>query len=259
MINPGGILFDLDGVIFQGNTLIPGSKDILLMLKGAGIPYRFITNTTRMTKNNLVKMLGDMGLSVGPGEIFAAPHAAAEYCKLRGYNKILLIVPDREMHDDFSAFQLVENNPDAVVVGDMGALFTFKLLNKLFQIIINGAELIAMHKNPYWAPVDGELTLDLGAFVSALEYASNKSAAITGKPNANLFKLATHSWSVSRNSIFVVGDDLYGDICGAKNAGMKSILVKTGKFREGSLEAAKIIPDYIINSIADLLGLIQLN
>ena len=147
MIKPGGVLFDLDGVIFQGNSLISGSKEILSVLTGAGIPYRFITNTTRMTKNNLVKMLGDMGLAVDSNDIFAAPHAAAEYCELKGYNKILLFVPDQEMQEDFSAFQLVENNPDAVVVGDMGALFTFGLLNKIFRIIIDGAELVAMHKN----------------------------------------------------------------------------------------------------------------
>jgi len=257
MIKPGGFLFDLDGVIFQGNSLISGSKEILSALTGAGIPYRFITNTTRMTKNNLVKMLGDMGLAVDSNDVFSAPHAAAEYCELKGYNKILLFIPDQEMQDDFSAFQLVENNPDAVVVGDMGALFTFGLLNKIFRIMIDGAELVAMHKNRYWAPADG-LTLDLGAFISALEYASNKSAAVMGKPNANLFKLAVRSWNISKSSIYVVGDDLDGDILGSQNAGMKSILVKTGKFREEGLENSKIVPDYIINSIADLSGLIQL-
>jgi len=258
MIGLGGILFDLDGVIFQGNSLISGSKKILSLLTGAGIPYRFITNTTRMTKNNLVKMLGDMGLPVDPNDVFTAPHAAAEYCELRGYNKILLFVPDQEMNDDFSAFQLVENNPDAVVLGDMGALFTFRLLNKIFRIIIDGAELVAMHKNRYWVHADG-LALDLGAFISALEYASNKSAAVMGKPNANLFKLAVSSWGVSKSSIYVVGDDLDGDVLGAQNAGMKSILVKTGKFREENLENSKIVPDYILNSITDLSGLIQLS
>ena len=258
MIKPGGVLFDLDGVLFQGTSLMSGSKEILSALTGAGIPYRFITNTTRMTKNNLVKMLGDMGLAVDSNDIFTAPHAAAEYCELKGYNKILLFVPDQEMQKDFSAFQLVENNPDAVVVGDMGALFSFGLLNKIFRIIIDGAELVAMHKNRYWAPAGG-LALDLGAFISALEYASNKSAAVMGKPNANLFKLAVRSWSVSKGSIYVVGDDLDGDIRGAQNAGMKSILVKTGKFRDKNLENLKIVPDYIINSIADLSGLIQFN
>ena len=258
MIKPDGVLFDLDGVIFQGNSLISGSKEILSALTGARIPYRFITNTTRMTKNNLVKMLGDMGLAVDPNDVFSAPCAAAEYCELKGYNKISLFVPDQKMQDDFSAFQLVENDPDAVVVGDMGALFTFELLNKIFRIIIDGAELVAMHKNRYWTHADG-LALDLGAFISALEYASNKSAAVMGKPNANLFKLAVRSWNVSKSSIYVVGDDLDGDILGAQNAGMKSILVKTGKFREENLENSKIVPDHIINSISDLSELIQLS
>jgi len=258
MIGPGGILFDLDGVIFQGNSLIPGSKEALRALRCAKIPFRFITNTTRLTKNNLVKILCNMGLDVDSNDVFAAPHAAVEYCKLKGYNKILLVVPDKKMCDDFSAFKLVKNNPDAVVLGDMGDLFTFELLNKLFRIIINGVELVALHKNRFWAPKD-ELTLDLGAFISALEYSSNKPAVIMGKPNANLFQLATFSWNVSKSSIYVVGDDLDADIHGAQNAGMKSILVKTGKFRENNLKSSKIVPDYIINSIADLEGLVQFN
>ena len=259
MIKPGGFLFDLDGVIFQDGALIPGSKDILCTLRDAGIPYRFITNTTRMTKNNLINMLDGMGLAVDPIEVFAAPHAAVEYCILKGYKKIALFVPDQEMKADFAAFQFVENNPDAVVVGDMGRLFTFNLLNKLFRMILNGAELVAMHKNRYWSPSDGVMTLDLGAFISGLEYASGRSAAVMGKPNANLFKLASLSWNVSRESIYVVGDDLDGDIGGAQNAGMGSILVKTGKFRKVLLENSKIVPDYTINSISDLPKLIQLN
>ena len=82
MIKPHGVIFDLDGVIFQANRLIPGSSEIISALTRAGIPYRFITNTTRMTKNNLVKMLGDMGLAIDPVDVFSAPNAAAEYCAL---------------------------------------------------------------------------------------------------------------------------------------------------------------------------------
>ena len=255
MIKFGGILFDLDGVLFQGDRPIAGAKEALKSILEAGIPYRFITNTTRMTKNNLVEMMADMGFMVHPEKIFTAPHAAVEYCKLKEYNKILLVVPDKEMQNDFSAFHLVENNPDAVVIGDMGGLFTFNLLNKLFRIILDGAELVALHKNRFWAASNG-LALDLGAFIAALEYASNKPAAIMGKPNANLFNLAVKSWDVSRDSIYVIGDDLDADIAGAKNAKMKSILVKTGKFREKALESSNIRPDHIIDSIADLSDLI---
>ena len=258
MIKPSGILFDLDGVIFQGDRLIPGAEDIIHKFQTVKIPYRFITNTTRMTKNNMVNMLGKMGFSVTPEEIFAAPHAAVEYCKLKGYKNILLIVPDEEMKEDFSTFQFVDENPEAIVVGDMGNLFTFELLNHLFLNIINGAELIALHKNRYWNSADG-LTLDLGAFISALEYASGKSSIVVGKPDPNLFKLAVYDWGLSEKSIYVVGDDLDGDICGANNAGMKSVLVKTGKFREENLKRSEIKPNHIINSVADLPNIFQLN
>ena len=258
MIKPSGVLFDLDGVIFQGERLIPGAEDIIHKLQAVKIPYRFITNTTRMTKNNLVNMLGKMDFSVIPEEIFAAPHAAVKYCKLKGYKYISLIVPDEEMKEDFSFFELVDEKPEAIVVGDMGKLFTFELLNRLFLNIINGAELIAMHKNRYWNSGDG-LTLDLGAFISALEYAAGKSAVIVGKPDPNLFKLAVYDWGFSENLIYVVGDDLDGDIGGAHNARMKSVLVKTGKFRAESLERSEIKPDYIINSVADLPNIFQLN
>ena len=258
MIVPSGVLFDLDGVIFQGDRLIPGAEGVIHKLQIAKIPYRFITNTTRMTKYNLINMLSKMGFSVNPKEIFAAPHAASEYCKLKRYKNISLIVPDEEMKEDFSTFQFVDENPEVIVVGDMGNLFTFELLNHLFLNIINGAELIAMHKNRYWNSADG-LTLDLGAFISALEYASGKSAIVVGKPYPHLFKLAVYDWGLSEKSIYVVGDDLDGDICGANNAGMKSVLVKTGKFREENLKRSEIKPNHIINSVADLPNIFQLN
>ena len=146
-MKPGALLLDLDGTIFQGHTLIPGVLETLLFLQNAQIPYRFITNATRMTNKKLVLMMEDMGISVSSDDIFAAPHAAAIYCQNRGYKKILLAVFDREMEKDFSNFQLVDYNPDAIVLVDMGDGFTFNLINDLFNHILGGSELVDMHKN----------------------------------------------------------------------------------------------------------------
>jgi len=257
-MKPGALLLDLDGTIFQGRALIPGALEALLFLKNAQIPYRFITNATRMTKKKLVLMLGDMGLSVSSDDIFSAPHVAAIYCKNKGYKKILLSVPDKEMEEDFSTFQLVDHNPDAIVLGDMGAGFTFNLINSLFNHILDGSELVALHKNRFWKSADG-YSLDIGAFVSALEYASGRPASIMGKPNSNLFVLASREWNLPAEKILMVGDDIEGDVGGALNAGMKSILVKTGKFRSETLPSYDIKPNYIIDSIADLPGIIDLD
>ena len=253
-----GILFDLDGVIYQGDSLISGAKESINLLRQNNIPCRFITNTTRMTKKNLVTKLQAMGLTLEVNEVFAAPHAAVEYCKNMKYTTIDLVVPDNEMEEDFIDFDLHAENPQAIVLGDMGNLFTFDLLNALFKKILNGAEIVAMHKNKYWHSGNG-LTLDLGAFVAALEFATEKEAVVIGKPNPHLFQLAVKPWGLSFQSIYMVGDDIGGDIGGANNVGMQSILVKTGKYREESLKRSEITPDFIINSVADLPELLQLN
>ena len=253
-----GILFNLDGVIYQGDSLISGAKESINLLRQNNIPCRFITNTTRMTKKNLVTKLQAMGLTLEVNEVFAAPHAAVEYCKNMKYTTIDLVVPDNEMEEDFIDFDLHAENPQAIVLGDMGNLFTFDLLNALFKKILNGAEIVAMHKNKYWHSGNG-LTLDLGAFVTALEFATEKEAIVIGKPNPHLFQLAVKPWGLSFQSIYMVGDDIKGDIGGANNVGMQSILVKTGKYREESFKRSEITPDFIINSVADLPELLQLN
>jgi len=252
-----GVLLDLDGVVYQGGSLIPGAVETVHMLQHNNIPLRFITNTTRLTKKNLVSKLHSMGLSIEISEVFAAPHAAVAYCKGREYTAIDLVVPDKEMKEDFSDFSLNVENPQAVVLGDMGHEFTFGLLNSLFKKILNGAELVAMHKNKYWDS-GSELTLDLGAFVSALEFATDKEAVLIGKPSPYLFQLAVKPWGIPFQSIYMVGDDMVGDIGGANNVGMKSVLVKTGKFRKEGVVHPVGKPNYIINSIADLPNLLQL-
>ena len=253
-----GILFDLDGVIYQGDSLISGAKESINLLRQNNIPCRFITNTTRMTKKNLATKLQAMGLTLEVNEVFAAPHAAVEYCKNMKYTTIDLVVPDNEIEEDFIDFDLHAENPQAIVLGDMGNLFTYDLLNVLFKKILNGAEIVAMHKNKYWHS-GNDLTLALGAFVAALEFATEKEAVVIGKPNPHLFQLAVKPWGLSFQSIYMVGDDIGGDIGGANNVGMQSILVKTGKYREESLKRSEITPDFIINSVADLPELLQLN
>ena len=257
MIAPAGILFDLDGVIYQGDSLIDGASTALNALDRSNIPYCFITNTTRMTKSNLISYLNQLGLRIEPYKIFTASQAAIDYCNMKKFKKILLVVPDSEMKQDFSCFDLTDKDPDAIVLGDMGHLFNFQLLNKLFVKVMGGCQIVAMHKNGYWMASDG-LRMDLGAFVAAIEYASGKSAIIMGKPDVNFFKMATIGWKCPHNFIYMIGDDINVDILGAKNAGLNTILVKTGKFRDDILASSKINPDYIIESIADLPNLFGL-
>jgi HAD superfamily hydrolase (TIGR01458 family) len=111
--------------------------------------------------------------------------------------------------------------------------FTVELLNRVFRKLLEGAELIGLQKNRYWE-TSGELTLDAGPFIAALEYASGREARVVGKPSAEFFSLALEDLGLKPEEVAMVGDDVEVDIGGAQKVGLKTVLVETGKYR-GSL------------------------
>ncbi len=143
---------------------------------------------------------------------------------------------------------------DAVVVGDAGVFFTYELLNRAYRILNGGAAFFALAKNRNFLDRDGELSLDAGPFVVALEYASGKSATVLGKPAPAFFKLAVESLGVPAADVAMIGDDAEADVGGAMAAGLKGVLVRTGKYRAGQETHLAAPPTFMAD---DLKGAID--
>lgn len=249
---PKGILIDLAGVLHTGNTAIPRALAALYRLRMAGIPLRFLTNTTRSPRTAIVRMLAGMGFDTRESEIITAVHATRKYVEARGLHPHWLVHPDvrEEVGPDAA-------EPDAVVLGDAGPHFTFESLNTAFRQLMQGLPLIAMARNRYFQEADG-LSLDLGAFVSALEYSSGVNAMIIGKPSPAFFAAALADMGVAAPDAIMIGDDLRDDIQGAQAAGIRGILVRTGKYRpqdeEASGERPALIVDDFASAASSILG-----
>ena len=121
----------------------------------------------------------------------------------------------------------------------------------MFNELMNGAELIAMHMNKYWQTEQG-LQMDIGAFVAGLEFVSGKQATIIGKPSREFFQLATSSLGFAPENVLIIGDDIENDVGGGQACGLTGVLVKTGKYREEVARESHITPDAVIDSIADI-------
>ncbi len=122
----------------------------------------------------------------------------------------------------------------AVVVGDAGPFFTYERMNAAFRQLAKGAPLIALAANRVFKDADGEISLDAGAFVRALEYSSGTTAVLFGKPSVDFFAAAAGSMDCALSDAVMIGDDAESDVSGAIEAGVGSaILVKTGKYRAG--------------------------
>jgi len=245
MSNPSHqlILFDLDGTLYIGNQAIPGAVNALNRLREQGFHLRFLTNTTTKSQAELVAQLRALDFSLDASELISAPVAAtlelqALQKKSQRSLRIWPVVADA-IKTDFSEFELDEVNPDVVVLGDIGDRWDLSLINKLFNVVHSGAQLIALHKNRFWQTSDG-LKADIGFFVAGLEYVCSTNARVMGKPNLDFFQRVLDSAGVGAQHTIMVGDDIDSDIGGAQSLGITGCLVKTGKFRQHYFEQSTV-------------------
>ena len=247
-----GFLIDLDGVLYIGDHPIAGAQAAIDDLMQKNYIFRFVSNTTRKCRKTIASRLSAMGFDIPEEYIFTPPLAAIAYMKKTGKRHCYLFITG-DVDRDFEQVCAQDTNDkkDYVIVGDAGETITYDRLNTAFRHIIEGAELIALEKDRYWMAHDG-LSLSAGPFVQALEFASGKTAMVMGKPSRAFFNLALSDMGLQSDQVAMIGDDIAADIGGAHNAGMRSILVRTGKYREDAVENAAVKPTHIIDSIAHL-------
>ena len=190
-----------------------------------------------------------MPVEATPKEVITPAAAASGVLKEMGARAIHLAA-DPDLAADLHGFDLVDENPHAVVLGDLHRDFTFDRLNALFRMLDGGARLVALQRNRGCIR-DGAIALDLGPFVAALEYANGQDAIVVGKPSDAFFAMALEELGADAADTVMVGDDITSDIAGAHAAGLRTIQVRTGKYRSADDEA-EIQPDLRIDSIADL-------
>jgi HAD superfamily hydrolase (TIGR01458 family) len=245
-----GFLFDLDGVVYLDETVYPGAAEVITLIKEKHLPCRFAANTTTRSLDTLYNKIQRLNLPIEKDELVTPPKLAAEYLKHKG-SPTLYLVMDDDTQKDLSGFTISESNPDFIVIGNYAEKWDYKLMNKLFHMMIRGTELLALHKGRYWQTGEG-LKLDIGCFVTGLEYVTGKTATVIGKPEPLFFRTALESMGVAPDEAIMIGDDIESDIGGAQRIGMKGILVKTGKYRDELVTQSKVKPDMIIDSIAAL-------
>ena len=249
-----GLLIDLDGVLYIEDQSIPGAAETLSWLRRQGLPVRFLTNTTMRSRDSLVAKLSRFGIQAEPGEMFSTGVVAAKWLADQGVSRVQLLLTE-DARQDFAGFNITDGNPEVVVVGDLGSGFTFDILNRAFLAVKAGAQLVALQKGRWWLTKSG-LAMDAGAFVAALEYATETEAALIGKPNRAYFDMALADIGLDPARVAMIGDDIHMDIAGAQAVGMPTILVRTGNFAFDAQKPPPVQPDWTIDSIADLPGLL---
>ncbi|MEU6086540.1 HAD-IIA family hydrolase [Streptomyces sp. NPDC047085] len=269
MTSVRAVLIDIDGVLTVSWRPLPGAVAALRAIREAGLGVVLVTNTTSRTRASISATLADAGFPVSAEEILTAPAATAAH--LAGSRCLLLNSGD--VGDDLEGITLVGNGevgegeaedaeeegavPDVVLVGGAGPEFGYEALNRAFGCLQRGARLVAMHRNLYWR-TDAGLQLDAGAFIAGLEAAAGTEAEVTGKPAPAFFEAALGRLGVGAREALMIGDDVESDVLAAQRLGVTGVLVRTGKFLPEALDRASGRPDHVLDSFADLPGLLGL-
>ena len=243
-----GLLIDLDGTLYTNDGPVEDAREAIERLDRAGISYCFVTNATHRPRRELGAHLRALGFPAGEARIFTPATAVAGRLKAEGLSCFPLV--EESLLEDLEGVRITDDAPGCVLVGNLGEGFTYSRLDAAFRHLMDGAELLALSKNRYWQRAGGELSLDAGPFVAALEYASGRSAVGIGKPERAFFELALHNLGLPPAAVAMVGDDPELDIGGALAAGLRGILVETGRYRPGAESPFR--PDLVLQSVAQL-------
>lgn len=245
------ILLDVDGVLHVSGEPIPGAQDAVARLRDAGHTLRFVTNNSTVPRARLAEDLRELGFALEDEELQTTPRAAAR--ELEGKRVLALVMSG--VVSELEGVELVGDGAEAVLIGgcdeslEPNQVFSYMNMARAFAEIQAGAELYCMHKNRWWQTSRGPM-LDGGAFVAGLEYATGVEATVLGKPSPAYFAAALDALDAEPELTWLIGDDLETDVRGAQAFGMRTVLVRTGKFRPEVLDTSTVVPDVVLSSVA---------
>lgn len=244
------VFLDISGVITVGDSPIDGAVEAVQQIQQLGLELRFLTNTSRQTRKALLEGLQSHGFECAEQQIYTAPFAAHDWMQQQGKRPYCLVHPNilSEFED------LDQQDPNAVIIGDAADDLNYANLNRAFRLCQQGAPLVGIGRNRYFKLGD-DFLLDAGPFIAAIEYAANTEAIIMGKPSIEFFEQVMASVSCDSSEVLMVGDDVFGDIEGALNAGLQACLVRTGKYQaadENRIEGQFVVKPSIVEVVDDL-------
>jgi HAD superfamily hydrolase (TIGR01450 family) len=256
LVNKKYLLLDCDGVVWRGNQPIINASLSLDQLEEMGYRIGFVTNNSSLSRQGFRRKFSSLGFNATNYTIINSAYGAAIHLKERGFYRIFIIGEKglrRELELlDFYGTEIYESNLQAVCIGWDRKLTWIKLAHAMRVILEDDGYFLGTNPDNSYPLEEGRLVPGAGAGIAALAASCDKEPdIIIGKPNRFLIDLALREMDCTNpNEVVYVGDRLSTDILAGINAGIDTILVKTG-ISEDHLKK-EIYPNLEIDSIADI-------
>jgi NagD protein len=242
----------MDGVIYSGKELIPGSDKFIEKLQKKGIPFLFLTNNSQRSRRDVVNKLAGLGIEAEEKNVFTSAMATSRFLARQKPHGTAYVLGEGGLLTSLhkQGYSLVTQDPDFVVVGE-GRNFTLEMVNDAVDMILAGAKLIATNLDPS-PKKKGWANLGIKAVVAMLEEATGKKAFSVGKPSPIMMRAARKELGLSTADTTIIGDTMDTDILGGIQMGYQTILTLTGVSKRDQLPHYAFSPDIVVESAKDI-------
>ena len=268
-----GLIFDLDGTVYLGERLLPGVGEAISALREAGKRLLFVSNNPLAPRTTYAARLTRLGLPTSPDEVITSATVLGHYLALHAPEQRLYVVGEESLKDELRAYglqvvgELTEQDPhqalnpdgiDAVVVA-FDRTLDYRKLNTAYQALLHGASFYATNADNA-CPVPGGTIPDAGAILAYLEHITGrKLELLAGKPSRLILESALERLELPAEHCMIVGDRLETDMRMGQQAGMATALMLTGATTAREAESDNNPPDFILESMAELPGILGIN
>jgi len=248
-------IFDLDGTVYLGDSLLPTARETITELRSRGARTVFLSNNPTHTRFDYAQKLTRLGLPTPPNDIINSSMVMADFLKQNHALARHYIIGERPLITELRNANLIladDGDADTVIVS-FDRTFTYHKLQRAFDLIRNGAHFFATNADVYCpTPRGGEP--DAGSLIAAIESCTGKKCeAVVGKPSRYMIEAILNILNLPPDRCIIIGDRLETDVQMGINAGMATALTLTGATSRSALEASVIKPDFVIESLAELL------
>lgn len=247
-------LLDMDGTIYLDDDLFDGSLDFINKIIKQNKKYIFLTNNSSKSKNDYLNKLEKLGIPAKEENIFTSGMAMGMYLNNNYPNKKVYLVGTKALEKELLSYSinLVNENPDIVLIGFDREL-TYEKLEKACEYLDNGAIFLATNTD-YVCPIkDHRYIPDCGSICKMITTATSKTPKFIGKPEPDMINIIANQYNLPKNKIAMIGDRVYTDIACGYNAKCITICVLSGESTMNTINESDIKPDFIFNSIKDII------
>ena len=247
-------LMDMDGVLVHEQDAVPGAPEFIARLKELGIPFLLLTNNSIYTPRDLAARLMRTGLDVPEESIWTSALATAQFLYDQRPGGSAFVIGESglttALHE--KGYTLTERDPDYVILGETRT-YSFERITQAIRLISAGSRFIATNPDNVGPTPDGPLPAT-GSVAALVSRATGVDPYYVGKPNPLMMRSALNAIDAHSETTAMIGDRMDTDIVAGIEAGLETILVRTGVTQVGEEERYSYRPSRIVDSVAELIS-----